>query len=128
MEKQKIELEYLLRTSPKILYNMISSPSGLSEWYADNVNLRGKNYVFIWDGSEEEALVLGKKSNEYIKFRWLEDEEEGEEYFFELRIRIDAITKEVALIVTDFAEEDEIEEVQMLWDNQVADLKMASGA
>ena len=65
--------------------------------------------------------MLGKKANEYIKFRWLEDEEEGEDYF-ELRIRIDAITKE-GFIVTDFAEEDEIEETQMLWDNQVADLK-----
>jgi len=128
-DKIKYELEYLLKTSPSILYQSISTPSGLSEWFCDDVNIQNKNlFIFKWDGSEEEARLLGIKNREYIKFQWIDDEEEGLSTFFEMRLRIDAITKEVALIVTDFADEDELEESQLLWDSQVAGLKQHIGA
>ena len=115
-EKIKYELEFIIKTSSKILFNMLSTPSGLSEWFADDVNIRGEIFTFIWDGSEESAVLLTKKNSEYVKFRWVSDEEENEKYFFELRIQIDPLTKEVALMITDFAEEDEMEEAQMLWE------------
>ena len=48
--------------------------------------------------------------------------------FFEMTIRIDDLTKEVALIVTDFFEgEDEEEELRLLWDNNIHKLKQAIG-
>ena len=72
--KTKFELEYTLNTSPAILYNRLSTPEGLSEWFADDVNLRKGKYTFIWGGSEEEASVVQKKSNKFIRFRWEEDE------------------------------------------------------
>ena len=50
------------------------------------------------------------------------------DYFFELRIQFDEITKDVSLIVTDFADEDEVEESKMLWTNQIADLKKVLGS
>ena len=118
-EKVKFEIEFPIHASPQLLFQYISTPSGLSEWFADNVNSRGEVFTFIWDGSEEQAKLLGKKSGERIKFRWLVDEEEGESYYFEIRIQVDEITKDVSLIVTDYAEEDELEEAQMLWDNQI---------
>lgn len=125
-EKEKFELEYLIKTSTKILYNMLSTPSGLSEWFADDVNIRNDIYTFIWDGSEESAKLLGKKNGEYIRFKWEEDEDD--EAYFELRIKIDSLTKEVALIITDYAEPDEIEESKLLWENQINELMHVLGS
>lgn len=119
-EKVQYQLEFVVKASPKLLYNYISTPSGLSEWFADNVNSRGEEFTFIWEGEEEHAKLISKKANEYIKFKWLEDEDES--HFFELRIQIDGITKDVALIVTDYAYEDELEEAKLLWESQIDDL------
>ena len=125
-EKIKYEMEFPIQVSPSLLYQYISTPSGLSEWFADNVNSRGEFFSFIWSGSEEKAKLLIKKSPEKIKFRWLEDE--GKDFFFELRIQVDEITKDVALIITDFAEEDEVEEGKLLWENMVSNLKQVLGS
>ena len=73
-DKIKYEMEFPIQVSPSLLYQYISTPSGLSEWYADNVNSRGEFYTFFWSESEEEAKLLIKKSPERVKFRWLEDE------------------------------------------------------
>lgn len=124
--KEKYELEFPIHASPKLLFQYLSTPSGLSEWYADNVNSRGELFTFIWDDSEEEAKLLTKKADDKIKFQWMEDE--GEDYYFELRIQVDEITKDVSLMVTDFADEDDLEEGKMLWDNQISDLKKVLGS
>jgi len=125
-DKIKYEMEFPIQVSPSLLYQYISTPSGMSEWYADNVNSRGEYFTFIWEGSEEKARLLGKKSGERIKFRWVDDEES--DYYFELRIQVDDITKDVSLMITDFAEEDEIEEGKMLWENMVTNLKQILGS
>ncbi|AUC75966.1 MULTISPECIES: START-like domain-containing protein [Flavobacteriaceae] len=125
-DKIKYEMEFVVHASPSLLYQYISTPSGLSEWFADNVNSRGELFKFIWDGSEEQAKLLTKKSGERIKFKWLVDEEAP--YFFEIKIQVDEITKDVSIIITDFAEEDEVEEAKMLWTNQISDLKQVIGS
>lgn len=127
-EKERFELEFLLKTSPKVLDNMISTPSGLSEWFAEDVNIKDEVYTFIWDGSEEEARLVNKKVNSRIKFQWIEDEEDDLDTFFELRYEIDPMTKMVVLTVTDFADPDEVEESQRFWENQIGELKRTLGA
>ena len=101
-----------------------STPSGLSEWFADNVNSRGEDFTFLWNDSEEEAKLLSLKADKTIRFQWKEDQDS----FFQFEIVVDEITKDVSLLVTDFAEEDEIEESQMLWNNLIADLKQVLGS
>ena len=103
-----------------------STPSGLSEWFADNVNSRGEKFAFIWDDSEESANLVSKKMPEKIRFEWMDDKDTY--YYFVLRIQFDEITKDVSLIVTDFAEDGEVEESKMLWTNQVSDLKKVLGS
>jgi uncharacterized protein YndB with AHSA1/START domain len=125
-EKIKYEMEIPIQVSPSLLYTYISTPSGLSEWYADNVNSRGENFEFIWDGAEENAVLLLKKNGERIKFRW--DVDVDTDYYFELRIQVDEITKDVSLMITDFADEDEVEEGKMLWENMVSELKQILGS
>ncbi|KJD36014.1 SRPBCC superfamily protein [Tamlana sedimentorum] len=127
-DKIKFNIEYPIHASPQLLYQYISTPSGLSEWFSDNVNSRGELFTFIWDDSEEQAKLLNKKSGERVKFRWLEDEEDDQTYYFEIRIQVDEITKDVSLMVTDFAEEDEVDEAKMLWDNQISSLKHVLGS
>ncbi len=124
--KLKFEMEFPIMASPRMLYQYFGSPSGLSEWFADNVNSRGEVYTFIWNGSEEQAKVLQERPDEKIKFKWLNDGED--KTFFEFRIEVDEITKDVSLIVTDFAEEDELEDVKMFWKNQIDELKRTIGA
>jgi len=125
--KIKFEIEFPIHASPKMLYQYFGTPSGLSEWFADNVNSRGEIFTFIWDGSEEKAKVLQERPQEKIKFKWMEDESNDKSYF-EFRIEVDEITKDVSLIVTDFAEEDEVEESKMFWENQIEELKHTIGA
>ena len=124
--KKKFEIEFVINASPQLLFNYLSTPSGLSEWYADNVNSRGEKFTFIWDESEEEALMLKRKGDEYVRFKWLHTE--GDESYFELRIVVDELTNDVSLFITDFAEEDEVEESKMLWENQINDLKKVIGS
>ena len=126
--KVKFEIEYPIHASPSMLYQYISSASSLSEWFADNVNSRGIIFSFFWDGTEEKAELLSSKSNSYVKFKWLDDSEDQDKCYFEIRILVDEITKDVSLIVTDFAYEDEVDENKMLWDNQISDLKQVIGS
>ena len=124
--KTKFEMEFVFQASPQLWYQYISTASGLSEWYADNVNSRSEKFTFIWDENEEEAILLKKKSDQYVRFQW--SHADSPEEYFELRIVVDEITKDVSLFVTDFAEEDEVEESKMLWENQIDDLKHVLGS
>ena len=127
MSKVKFELEFPIHASPSMLYNSLATPSGLEEWFADRVNSRGKLITFMWDDSEEEAKILAKKNNERIKFKWVESEDD--ESYFEFRIEVDPLTKDVVVIVTDFADDDEaVEEAKMLWESQIESLKNSIGA
>ena len=126
-DRIKFEMEFPIKVSQKLLFQYISTPSGLSEWFADNVNSRGEIFIFIWNESEESAKLIRKINNERIQFQWLDDEET--DYYFELRIQFDEITKDVSLIVTDFAEDEaEVEESKLLWTNQISDLKKVLGS
>ena len=126
--KVKYELEFQLNSSPQLLYQYISTPSGLSEWFADNVNSRGEFFTFIWDGSEEKARLSARKSDEKVKFRWVDEDNKDTDYFFELRILEDEITKDVSLMITDFTFEEDLEEVKLLWESQISDLKHVIGS
>lgn len=123
-DKVKFNLEFPIHASPSFLFQYLSTPDGLAEWFADNVNSRSDLFTFIWDDSEEQAKRLSYKANERIKYKWLEEEDDT---FFEFKIQVDDITKDVSLIVTAFADEDEVEESKMFWENQIEELKHTIG-
>lgn len=126
--KLRYELEFPLNSSPQLLYQYISTPSGLQEWFADSVNSRGEFFTFSWDGNEENARLSSKKTGEKVKFKWVDEAKVDTEYYFELRILEDEITKDVSLMVVDYALADELEESKLLWENQVSDLKHVIGS
>jgi len=124
--KKKIQLEYTLNSSPKILFSRLSTPGGLSEWFADDVNVNGNTYVFFWEGEEFKADVVQKRENKYIRFRW-HDAEDQESSCFEFRISMDDLTGDVALIIIDFVDEEDMDSSIELWNSQVDKLKHVLG-
>lgn len=126
MPKAKYTLEYPFNSSAKVLFNRLSTASGLSEWFADDVFVNDNTFTFVWDGSEQKAEMLTRKIPESVKFRWIEDEQSENDYF-EFKIQKDDLTGETALIVTDFAADDEKDEAIELWDTQIYALKQKLG-
>lgn len=126
--KVRYEIEFPVNSSSQLLYQYISTPSGLQEWFANSVNSRGEFFTFQWDDSQENAKLVSKKTGEKVKFKWLDSDKKDTEYFFEIRILEDEITKDVSLMIVDFAEPDEVEESIQLWENQVSDLKHVIGS
>ena len=126
--KEKYEIEFSINSSPQLLYQYVSDPSGLSEWFADNVNSRGEVYSFIWGDSVEKARVVTRKTDERVRYRWLDEVGDDTDYYFEIKITRDELTKDVTLTVIDFAESNEVEESKQLWENQISDLKQVLGS
>ncbi len=123
--KVKIQLEYPMNCSPAVLYNRLSTASGLTEWFADDVRVKGKIYTFVWDKSEQVAEMTQNKDSKFVRFSWVEDDDE--ETYFEFRINKDDLTGDVSLMITDFAEEGEEDEAADLWNTQITDLKRVLG-
>lgn len=124
--RKKIELEYTFSSSVKVLFSRLSTPAGLSEWFADDVYQKGDKFIFVWEGVEQPALLLDQKNNVFIRFRW--DDAESEEEYFEFSIHVQPLTEDVALMITDFTdEEDEVDAIE-LWNKQIEMLHRNLGA
>ena len=122
----KFELEYTINCSPRVLFSRLSTPEGLSEWFAEDVNVDGDIFTFIWGKTETVARLVALKENKLVRFEWVDGYNEGSNYF-EFRINIQELTGDLALIITDFADEEEKEDSIYLWDTQIADLRRALG-
>ncbi len=123
-DKKRIQFEYVINCSPKVLFSWLSTASGLAEWFADDVKVKGKKYTFIWEGSEQTAEMTLHKENKLVRYSWVDQPEE----YFEFRITQDELTGDVSLIIIDMVDQNEIEESKGLWDTQVADLKHMLGS
>jgi len=123
--KEKLELEYLVNVSPNILFSRLSTPSGLAEWFADDIYVQEGIFRFIWSNAEQQAKLLHTKKNQCVRFKWVDDEDS--QSYFEFRIAKDELTGDVALIITDFATKNEKEDAIELWDTQISNLKLVLG-
>jgi uncharacterized protein YndB with AHSA1/START domain len=122
----KYELEYTLNCSPKVLFSRLSTPEGLAEWFADDVDVDGDIFTFHWGKIESKARLAALKENKFVRFEWFEDSDEESNYF-EFRINIEEMSGSLALIITDFSESEEKEDAVNLWDAQIEDMKRVLG-
>lgn len=122
--KKKFEIEFQMKTSPKLLFPRLSTPGGLSEWFADDVMIKGNVFTFVWDGNAQKAEQKYIRENQVVRYEWLEEDEKT---FFEFRLKTDELTGELALIVTDFAQVEEREDAEELWQNQISQLRHTIG-
>ncbi len=125
-EKTQIQLEYTVNCSPKVLFNRLSTASGLTEWFADDVRVKGNLFTFIWGDTSQSAEKKLHRENKMVRFEWAGDD--ADELYFEFVINQDDLTNDVSLTIIDFAEEDEINETSNLWDTQVSKLKHLLGS
>jgi uncharacterized protein YndB with AHSA1/START domain len=124
-EKKKFNLEYEIKSSPRILYTFLNEPNGLTQWFADDVSIRDSIYTFTWDDEQQTAKLISIKENKLVRFRWIDDDPQ---YFFEMEIVQDELTNDVALSITDFATDDTLAERKSIWDNQIKYLVSVLGA
>jgi uncharacterized protein YndB with AHSA1/START domain len=118
-KKQQFTLEYPVRCSPSILYEFLSTPAGLQEWFADKVDERDNIFSFSWNGATDKAEVLESEENRFIKFHWTHAPKEE---YFEFRIEKSEVTNMTILVIKDFAEKKDIKDQSQLWEYQVKDL------
>ena len=118
-KKQLFTLEYTVRCSPSILYEFLSTPAGLQEWFADKVDERDSIFLFSWNGSSERAEVVESEEDKFVRFHWLHAPKEE---FFEFRIEKSEVTNQTILVIKDFADKGDVKDQSQLWDYQVKDL------
>jgi len=123
----KYELEYALNCSPKMIWPRLSTPDGLSEWFADEVNVDGNTFSFRWNKTVEKAKLASVKEFRLARFEWEEENNDSETNFFEFKITVHDLTGDLSLLITDFAEPDEKDDEIYLWDTQINNLKRALG-
>ena len=123
--RKRIDLEYIFSSSVTILFSRLSSAPGLAEWFSDDVKHDGNIFTFVWDGIGEEAELVDMKKNSYVRFKWLDADDEEE--FFEFSLHVEPLTEEVALITTDFVDADEEWDAIELWNKQVEMLHRTVG-
>lgn len=124
MKRVKYTLDYVIKSSPKILYNFLTTPSGLAQWFADDVRRLEEKYSFFWDGAEEKAVVLEKDEVSFIKFKMLDSEDEE---YLEFKIQKSPVTGDTVLVITDFTDDYDLEDQKQLWNSQISSLVSCVG-
>ena len=125
MNRVSFTLEFLCRASPTIIYKFLTTPSCLIRWFCDEVDIQDDTYIFIWNGSEEEAVLVDDIEDERLRFKWTEADDEEE--YLEFRLDKSPVTGETILEITDFCDEDEVEDQKQLWESQINELKKETG-
>ena len=125
MQKEKFHIEYIFnRVSKNSLWNSLTTSEGLAEWFAENVNVKGKIFSFYWNGYPSNAELLGITPFVYVRFRWLEEDPAT---YFEFRLHKAELIGGLTLEIIDFAEKEEKPHSITLWDTQVKALKRRLG-
>lgn len=125
MTKEAFQIEYVLRKgSGNQLWKLISTPSGLAEWFADDVDQNGEVYTFYWNKSTQSAERISQHQGHYIRFHWVDD---PDIYYFEIRIEQSDLTGDTVLRISDFAEPSDISSSIELWNSQIKALTRRTG-
>ena len=114
-----------MRCSPSILYEFLSTGNGMQEWFADKVDDKDDIFSFTWNGATEQAKVVEKELDKFIRYQWLNAPKDE---YFEFRIEKTEVSNQTILIVSDFAEKADIKDQTQLWNYQVKDLFHRIGA
>ncbi|MBR9920185.1 MAG: SRPBCC domain-containing protein [Bacteroidetes bacterium] len=124
MERVKIELEYVFRASPQVLYKFFTNPDRIIRWFCDDVDINDGIYSFGWEGYFEDAKLIEDVENELLRFSWV-DEDEKE--YFEFDISKSPVTGDTILLIRDFCDKDEVDDQKALWHSQISQLKRETG-
>lgn len=122
--RKSFKTEYTIKSSPAILFDFVTTPSGLVLWFADRVDINGDNITFEWNGAPDNAIILEWIEEDRVKYRWdwMEEDE-----FFQFRIYKNEVTRDTILEIIDFADEKDIPDQKLLWESQIKRLIKSIG-
>ena len=126
MARKQFTLEYIIRSSQAILFDFVSNPTNLAQWFSDTCDANENFIAFGWGGSIEKAEIVEYIQEDFVKYRWLDSKFKDE--FFSFRIYKSEIANDTIFEITDFADAKEVKDQTMLWDSQVDELKHQLGA
>ncbi|MBC8110461.1 MAG: ATPase [Verrucomicrobia bacterium] len=130
MDKYKYTAEFELKASNRMLFPYIATPSGLAEWFADDVKIDpDKTYNFIWDDSPHYARLTAQRPNKSVRFDFLNENQEIMEDapYIEFKIDLNEMTQSSFLRITDYSDTGNDEDLHSLWQNLVANLREIVG-
>lgn len=128
MLKEKFHIEFTMGNATLAsLWRMISRIEGLAEWFADDVSANEDDtiFTFYWGKSDSEAEIISVRTQQSIRFHWVDDEDDDS--YFEFQLHKLELSKEIALQITDFAEPDEKADAIALWEAQIEEMKRQLG-
>ncbi len=123
MATETLELEFSLKCSPSVLFKFLSTATGLSEWFADDVDVTENIYTFYWGNESEKAELVEMEDQEFVVYKWLDRDED----YFEFSLEKNSVTNETILFIYDNMDESEKEDAANLWETQVNQLKYRVG-
>lgn len=127
MANNKFVGEYPINASKKMLFPYLSTASGLSQWFADDVNINeDKVFTFMWDGDENRARMVSSRTNSHVRFEFLDTDDEEDAPYLEFKLEMNELTQEVFLRVTDCSDMD-AEEAEELYESLIQELKEIVG-
>ncbi|TXB63115.1 START-like domain-containing protein [Phaeodactylibacter luteus] len=125
MERVKFTQEFLFKASPAIVYKFFTTPSCLVRWFCDQVDIQGDSFTFYWQGAAEEAELVDDIEEERLRFHWLDADDDTE--YLEFEISKSPVTGDTILLITDFCDEDEVDDQKQLWRSQMDELRKEMG-
>lgn len=128
MGLKKFTADFEINASKKMLYPYISTASGLSQWFADDVNINeDKEYNFIYDDEDHPARMVGHRLHQYVKFEFPDEGEEDDPSYIEIHLDENEITQSMYLKVVDYSDYEDDQEQYELWEELVNNLKEIVG-
>ena len=129
-KKKLFTADFEVHASVKMLYPYIQTAGGLSEWFADNVNINPeKIFTFMWDNEAHKAVMSAHRTNHFCKFEYLPetDEDKKDPSYFELRLEINELTQTTFIRVFDYSDFDDMDELHDLWESLIDRLRKVVG-
>jgi uncharacterized protein YndB with AHSA1/START domain len=125
MKRVAYTLEFIIKTSPTIVYKFLTTPSCLIRWFCDKVEIDGEKFSYYWGEDEEVAYLVDDFEDEYLRFQW--EEAESDEEYLEFKMSVSDVTRETVFEIIDYCDEDEVADQKQLWRNQIEAMKKAMG-
>lgn len=129
-EKVKFTREYAINASAKLLYPYLSTPSGLSRWFCDDVMVLPEHrYNFIWDKTDHFAELSNHRTNRSARFIFLDENKNSvpDADYVDFTIESSELTGEQFLRITDYSADHDEEAMEELWENLIQSLREIIG-
>jgi len=125
MERVQVKVEFLFRSSKAIVYQFLTTPSCLVRWFCEKGDITGKTFTFSWEGADEVAELVENVENERLRFKWEDADDEAE--YLEFTMSKSPITGDTILVITDYCDDDEVDDTRQLWESQIATMQKEMG-